>query len=64
LGVFVGEFADHNVTMDHRHDNASGHRRRSSVRNQDIAVPDSARVQGVTANSYRVTAGAAQIEDR
>jgi hypothetical protein len=64
LSVFVDEFADHNVTMDHRHDNTTGHRRRSSVRNQDVAAPDAALVQGVSVHPDRVAAGAAQIENR
>jgi hypothetical protein len=64
LGLFVGEFADNNVTVDHRHDNTTGHRRRGSVRDQDVAMPDTALVQGVTANPDRVATGATKIENR
>jgi len=64
LGVFVGEFTHNNITVDHRHDNPSGHRRRSSVSDQDVAMPDAALVQGVTANSDRVATGATKIENR
>ena len=63
MGLFVGEFAHNNVTVDHRHDNPSGHRRRSSVRDQDVAMPDTALVQCVTAHSDRVAARITQIED-
>jgi hypothetical protein len=63
LFVFVGEFADDNVAMNHCYDNTSGHRRRSSVRYQDVAMSNAALVQGVSANPDRIAAGTTQIEN-